>query len=82
MKTQETKRQLDEQIIDRKLKLLLKQNGIIDDLNSIINEDFNFYDKYKSMVMLINKLRKNSMEINKLFSDTIIEMIKRQHYEH
>lgn len=81
MKTQETKRQLDEQIIDRKLKLLLKQNGIIDDLNSIINEDFNFYDKYKSMVMLINKLRKNSMEINKLFSDTIIEMISRR-YEH
>lgn len=78
MKTQETKRQLDEQIIDRKLKLLLKQNGIIDDLNSIINEDFNFYDKYKSMVMLINKLRKNSMEINKLFSDTIIEMISRR----
>lgn len=81
MKTQETKRQLDEQIIDRKLKLLLKQNGIIDDLNSIINEDFNFYDKYKSMVMLINKLKKNSMEINKLFSDTIIEMISRR-YEH
>lgn len=78
MKTQETKRQLDEQIIDRKLKLLLKQNGIIDDLNSIINEDFNYYDKYKSMVMLINKLRKNSMEINKLFSDTIIEMISRR----
>lgn len=78
MKTQETKRQLDEQIIDRKLKLLLKQNGIIDDLNSIINEDFNFYDKYKSMVMLINKLKKNSMEINKLFSDTIIEMISRR----
>ncbi len=81
MKTQETKRQLDEQIIDRKLKLLLKQNGIIDDLNSIINEDFNYYDKYKSMVMLINKLKKNSMEINKLFSDTIIEMIRRR-YEH
>ncbi len=81
MKTQETKRQLDEQIIDRKLKLLLKQNGIIDDLNSIINEDFNYYDKYKSMVMLINKLKKNSMEINKLFSDTIIEMISRR-YEH
>lgn len=78
MKTQETKRQLDEQIIDRKLKLLLKQNGIIDDLNSIINEDFNYYDKYKSMVMLINKLKKNSMEINKLFSDTIIEMIRRR----
>lgn len=78
MKTQETKRQLDEQIIDRKLKLLLNQNGIIDDLNSIINEDFNYYDKYKSMVMLINKLRKNSMEINKLFSDTIIEMISRR----
>jgi hypothetical protein len=78
MKTQETKRQLDEQIIDRKLKLLLKQNGIIDDLNSIINEDFNYYDKYKSMVMLINKLKKNSMEINKLFSDTIIEMISRR----
>lgn len=78
MKTQETKRQLDEQIIDRKLKLLLKQSGIIDNLSIIIYEDFSYSDKYKSMVMLIKELRECSIEINHMFSDTIIEMVNRR----
>ena len=78
MKTQETKKQLDQQIIDRKLELLLKQSGIIDNLSIIIYEDFSYSDKYKSMVMLIKELRECSIEINHMFSDTIIEMVNRR----
>lgn len=74
----ETQKQFDEQIIDRKLELLLKQSGIIDELNIIIHEDFSYSDKYKSMVMLISELRKSLIEMNYLFSDTIIEMVNRR----